>query len=428
MKERNAIGPQNDWTVDRHGALLEQLLRTAHRLADEPGHEPHVVALMRCYLRFCPSRAKGWYLYGEALRVLGRRDEALAALQHAWDEAPPEAEGYIAVGMAMLLEKQFSRVEAKRWYEVASDAIAPALGWTWILRGANLAALNEFHEAIHCFEAVVVEELDDRDEALFNLGVVYRALRDYERAGDYFQQALAERPDYAEAAGALAGLQGMAETLTLAASLEKTASPQEVYRLAWREFKQPEREAHVAELMHAYLRLHPGHDEGWCLYGAALRRLGRKNEALAALQRAFELASPQGSGYVAIEMAKLLTDHDLPSEACKWFERATEAFGTSKTWAWVLRGCNAAVLNDFAEAIRCQQMAVDSEALEKDEALLNLGYVYRAMENYPQAMACFQRALEVCADYPEARQALAGLQGLAETLELVSGTEAALSG
>ena len=201
--------------TDFDPAHLDEIYRVAKRESDKEDREVHVAELLSYYIKFRPEDAKAWMLYGGALRVLGRRDEAFMALKRAFDMAPKEYKSYIAAGIAMLVEKHLSPHVAKGWYRVATDALGSEASWPWVLRGANLSVLGEFQEAITCFEVVANGNSDEKDEALLNLGLVYRTMGEYAKAEEYFLRALAVRPDYEEARNALLGLEGISDTFKL---------------------------------------------------------------------------------------------------------------------------------------------------------------------------------------------------------------------
>lgn len=201
---------------------LDEIFRIADKESANDGREAHVAELLSRYVEFRPEHAKAWMLYGDALRVLGRKGESLLALTRAFELASQENKGYVAVRIAMLLEKHSSPLEAKEWYETATNSIGSDEGWMWILRGANLSTLGEFPEAIECFETVVMQRADEKDEALLNLGLVARALGNYEKAREHFRAALAVSPNYKDAKSALLGLDGMPETLELVKELNVT--------------------------------------------------------------------------------------------------------------------------------------------------------------------------------------------------------------
>lgn len=200
---------------DSDRAQLDEIYRIAKQESDKDGREVHVAELLGYYIKFRPEDAKAWMLYGDALRVLGRRDDALMALTQAFEMAPQEHKGYIAARIALLVEKHMSPREAEGWYRVATDALGSEVSWPWILRGANLSLLGKFQEAIVCFEVVAKGSADGKDEALLNLGLVHCAMGEYAKAEEYFLRALAIRPDYEEARNALLGLDGISETFKL---------------------------------------------------------------------------------------------------------------------------------------------------------------------------------------------------------------------
>jgi tetratricopeptide (TPR) repeat protein len=215
-KTGKIVSNRSDMTLtDLKCTHLDEIYRIAKQESDQEGREVHVVELLSYYIKLRPEDAKAWMLYGDALRVLGRRDEAHIALTRAFDMAPQEYKGYIASRIAMLAEKHMSPREAEGWYRVATDALGSEVSWPWILRGANLSLLGKFQEAIACFDVVANGDADEKDEALLNLGLVYRAMGEYAKAEEYFLQALAIRSDYEEAQNALLGLKDISETFKL---------------------------------------------------------------------------------------------------------------------------------------------------------------------------------------------------------------------
>lgn len=199
--------------MDDRDAWLDGLYEAAMQARKE-GREAHAVELLGCYLRYRPEHGNAWWRYGDALRILGRRNEGLAALKQAFDKAPSAVQGHIAAHIAVLLRTHVSPLEAKGWFQTATElAGGETESWMWIFRGFNLAILNEFEEAIRCFEVVIHNEMEGCDEALLNLGLVYRTMGEYGKAAAHFHEALAVSPGYQEAEEALSSLTGIAETL-----------------------------------------------------------------------------------------------------------------------------------------------------------------------------------------------------------------------
>ena len=201
--------------TDAKHRSLDKIFRAAKKESEILGREAHVAELLGPYLKMRPKHAKAWMLFGDALRVLGRNAESLPALTLAFEMAPPEYKAYVAVQIAMLLEKHVSPKDAKHWYMLATEIENASAGWLWILRGANFSALGEYADAIACFETVVTRQAEETDEALLNLGLVYRAMGDYEKAMDFFNKALSLNPNYPEALEAAEGLAGISSTLDL---------------------------------------------------------------------------------------------------------------------------------------------------------------------------------------------------------------------
>jgi tetratricopeptide (TPR) repeat protein len=179
------------------------------------------------------------------------------------------------------------------------------------------------------------------------------------------------------------------------------------------------RDVHVVELLESYVVSRPHHARAWSLYGNALRELGRNGESLDALKKAYQLAAEGYKGFVAMHIAILIKDFRSPNEARKWFDIGTKIIGTAEGWPWILRGANLSVLGEFDAAIACFETVIENNHPEKDEALLNLGLVYRALGKYDQATLALKRALELNPNYNDARIALDSLAGISEVRELL---------
>ncbi|WP_455388920.1 tetratricopeptide repeat protein [Petrachloros mirabilis] len=206
--------------MDQNKEPLDQLLELAEKESEVDGREIHVVELLRPYLEKRPDHGYAWLLYGDSLRIIGRTTEALAALSRALELAP-EGKKYLACNrIAVLHEQLTSQEEAEKWHRKATDsADAAAPGWLWILRGANLARMERFEEALDCYETAATRDEVDVDEAFLNMGKVHRAKGDYARARRCFEKALEIDPDYSQAREALDSLKDIEATLETAKNL-----------------------------------------------------------------------------------------------------------------------------------------------------------------------------------------------------------------
>jgi tetratricopeptide (TPR) repeat protein len=171
-------------------------------------------------VKFDPNRGVAWLYLGNALRTVGRLQEAEEALLKAADLAPSARifEAYARIGMLMTTRGAPS--EAEKWFRSATSA-AECPGWVWSLRGANLYRAESYRLAKSCLETAFITEDVDKDEVLLNLGLLERAQRRYEEARKYANDALAIDPNYDSAKRLLQSLVGIEETIEFAASAAK---------------------------------------------------------------------------------------------------------------------------------------------------------------------------------------------------------------
>ena len=201
--------------------LLDKIFRRAEEESEVSGHEVHVAELLQIYLMHKVEDARAWAMYGIALRELGRHNEGLSALTKAYELTPETHQGFIAMQIGVLIKDYRSPKEASAWFEIGTKYLGPSSGWPWVIRGENLVSMGEFDAAIACFKTAQSGEHDQKDEALFNLGLVYRAVGDYEKAVLCLERAIQITPNYEDAIKALEGLKGLNETLKLTLELRK---------------------------------------------------------------------------------------------------------------------------------------------------------------------------------------------------------------
>jgi tetratricopeptide (TPR) repeat protein len=211
--------------MKRNNIFLNRIFSLAKESYDKgDGYAAHVVELLSCYLRFRPNHVMARMLYGDSLRILGKANDALSELMQVFNRTTGKLRVHAAVGIAQLMKDHKSRHKAKKWYKIATDLSsnleADDDGWLWVMRGANLAALGEFHNAIVCYKSALNKKNVDQDEALLNLGLVYRALGKYNKAIRCFRQALVIRSDYKEAQDVLSGIEKIYDIISLVSNPE----------------------------------------------------------------------------------------------------------------------------------------------------------------------------------------------------------------
>ena len=189
----------------------------------------------------------------------------------------------------------------------------------------------------------------------------------------------------------------------------------DIYAQAKCFFEEEGKDAHVVELLEAFLAVRPNHSYGWLMYGDSLRVLGRSKEALPALLKALELAPTEKKGFVCARIGMLCATLGSRIEADDWYKQAIQYEGGTLGWVWIFRGANLTELGEFDKALECYRESLLKEEVDREESYLNIGNVLRAQGKYPEAVEAFRRALELAPDYDEAKSALNGLQDIQKT-------------
>jgi tetratricopeptide (TPR) repeat protein len=160
----------------------ESLHRVIREFTLAPKGEVQIVVLLEKYVRRNADDIIALLAYGDALRVIGRRSEAENLFRSAYELFKgPKIRAELAMSLAMATES-VAPAEAEQWFSRFMEHSADPPGWAWILRGANLAKLEQFDEAIECYKAALKLKDVDRDEALKNIALAYRAKGAYGEA------------------------------------------------------------------------------------------------------------------------------------------------------------------------------------------------------------------------------------------------------
>jgi tetratricopeptide (TPR) repeat protein len=430
-------------------STLDELYRLAEEKYKQVGFEAHVFELLTPYVLRRPDHSRAWFIYGRALLILSRRREAEQALLKALEDVPNDRAHSVYLGLATLYDSGGSHAAAEEYYRRAvTTSKGSRIGWLWILRGCNLAVSESFDEAIQVFLTAL--ELPDthQDEAYLNLGYNYRVQRRYQLAANAFQSALDLTPTYDEAREALNGLAGIQESIYLAHSFgsDPGTSPMlinptldDLYHRAKEKHRQARFEAHVVELLTPYVAERADHAHAWYLYGDALRVLGRRTEAEQALLKALE-GAPHGVVHALyVRLAMLQNSRGRHEVAEGYYRLAVETTGSDLGWLWMLRAGNLMELEKYDEAISAYLTALQLPEEDHDaaknrgrlghrEAYLNLGCAYRALRNYDLAARAFQSALDLDPTWDKAREALEGLAGIQESIDLATSAGEKVSG
>ena len=217
---------------------------------------------------------------------------------------------------------------------------------------------------------------------LFNLGQDAHAGKDYERALDFYERALALRPEFAEAEHQKGGA---------LVSLKRTAEAEKAFRRA-------------AELK-----------PEWALPHASLgvllsRMVGREREAETSLSRALEIDAKNLSALVAL--SELRARRGDARGSLELLRRATDLKGGDAS-LWLARAAAERSTKDYAGAARSFSRAL---SLEPDNAEARLGRADALLEAGDAEQAAREaRPLEAAAPSdPKIAFALVNLYGRAE--------------
>ncbi|MEK8020581.1 MAG: tetratricopeptide repeat protein [Candidatus Parabeggiatoa sp.] len=192
---------------------LDEIYHSAREQFDKSDCEIHVVELLGPYLKKRPKHGPAWLLYGDALRIIGRAKQAMDALLTALELAPETEKSYIYGRIGLLCQTYHSPAEAEKWYKRATENESKPVAWLWILRGSNLAALEEYEKSLNCLQKASRLKSEERDEAFLNMALVLRAKGQYSPAIEALKQALEINPSYQEAQSVLNGLIGIEQTI-----------------------------------------------------------------------------------------------------------------------------------------------------------------------------------------------------------------------
>lgn len=187
-------------------ATIRQNAKTAYN----DDREAVAIELLAPYLHHNPDDSYAWYMYGDALRVVGRRIESEQALLRALELVPESKRAYVLCRLARLYDDMGRHTEAERYFlEVTSDPEWKDLGWLWIMRGTNLACLGEFRLAEKCHRKATELKEVDVDEAWLNIGLVLRAQAKYADAANALRKCLELDPSCAIAEKSLKSMSGI---------------------------------------------------------------------------------------------------------------------------------------------------------------------------------------------------------------------------
>ncbi|MCX5797398.1 MAG: tetratricopeptide repeat protein [Elusimicrobia bacterium] len=318
----------------------------------------------------------------------GRRDEAPAALRRAQSIAPKNPGPKRMLGLSRgLKEPGPALAVADRIVKPPPDDAAAQIG-----RAELLLESGRRDEALAALQRA--QSLGPKDADLVRMLGLYRGLKEPDRALAVADRIVKLRPGDAPAHIERAELlleSGRRDEALAALQRAQSIGPKEpqlerMLRL-YRGLKEPDRALAVADRI---VKLRPGDAPAQVERAELLLESGRRDEALAALQRA-ESLDPS-----AENLRRIARDYQFLGDCAQ----------ALRLWKGRVLG-SGAVAKDYSDQAICEYMSGDREGARADleraiklypeglEAYLSLGTLYAGQGQDDQALRVYERALAI---------------------------------
>ncbi|MFA7240853.1 MAG: tetratricopeptide repeat protein [Sulfuricellaceae bacterium] len=344
-----------------------------------------------------PDSGFAWKGLGASLQMQGKN--ALAALQKAAERLPNDADAHNNLGNAL---RNLGRIDeaAKRYAHALK--INPDFAEAHNNLGNALHDLGRFEAAAaSCRHALQIKP--DFAEAHSNLGNALLALGRLEGALASYAQALALKPDYAEAHNNLGvALQALGRFEDAVAShtqaLEIKPDYAEAHNNLGNALKDLERLDDAVASFRRALEIKPDYAEAHNNLGNALRELGQRDGALASYTRALEIAP--GFAEAHNNLGNVLKDFERLDDAVASYAQALEI----KPDYFEAYNNLGNALKDLGQLDKAVASYAQALKIKPDfaEAHSNLGSALKDLGRFGDAEASFRHALEIKPDYAEA--------------------------
>jgi len=171
--------------------------------------------------------------------------------------------------------------------------------------------------------------------------------------------------------------------------------------------------ARVLELVRDFLADHPDHPGAQLQHGRTLVAMARYDEARLVFRRVIQNAPKDKLPWVYAQLGHLYKAKGAFARAARWYRKAIQLCPGDAS-LHVFLGAVLAKSGDHEGSLAVHRRAIRCRVGCRDEAYLNLGYVFRAREEYREARKCFKKALRIDPNYSEAQEALADVEGALE--------------
>ena len=350
------------------------------------------------YAHRCPRSASAWAHLGSALVDLGLFKRAFVALNRLQSIARAEDAYIVFIRWGDYYRTMGDLRRAEQWYRKAAKDDGGAL----VSLGAVLARQGKFAEAKRYHRQATRAPQTDllvRDEAYYNLGLLFRAQRRYQEALDNFDHAIALDPKYTDAFEMRADVRR---------ALQSVAGDDRATH--WRQTLDAmiSNRATSHELARAYTKRYPRRFEGWLALADILASFARYDEAADALRKSERLAKLENSRISLKD--RFAIQWGMHYEHKKDFRRAERAFRSAialrpSAGALTALGEVLVTTGQLTEAQRYLQRAIRLESKDPSTAHYHLGLIARARRRYADAVRHFDAAIQHEPKYRLARVA-----------------------
>jgi tetratricopeptide (TPR) repeat protein len=408
-----------------------EVIADALRGANRAEHPATVVVLARKLLETEPDFGVAWMQLGEALGVLSNYDEAELAFQSAlkycrqsylvytcmghmyerrgdYDAAvrsyrialdlmPHDADRYTYVGRT--LQKQGKLAEAEELHRAATECREGCIDEAYYFRGLALRCLGRLDEARECFEKAIQLDPDYR--------VAKEALTDVHSAISLLPSGPCENP-YANAlSGKSAPQTAGIHRQSMVAPEPSTSHPSRKFiENALTDARAADHPATVVVLARKLLQIAPEDSIAWLQLGSALGYLSNYDEAERAFQNALKYYRKSGQYLVYTCMGHTRERRGDYEAAVRSYRVALDLMPHDADM-YTFVGITLQEQGELVEAEELLRAGTKRKKGRIDEAYYNLGFVLSGQGRLQEASECFEKAVELHADYCDAKEALA---------------------